>query len=380
MNRRSPKLALSTFVVLTSWVASPSAGAIEGDETKAEKHKLAAFRAINHGDLETGLAELEEAYRAYPHPNFLFNIAVVEEQRPNNCPAAHAAYLRFFKKCESCESEGLAQSRFARLEGRCLVPVRLSTEPPGARVYIDGEEQTGTTPLALRLWAGRHSVVAERDGYERTERPVVVLEGTPSDIELALPAIEAPGRLRLTNLPSGARAMVDGEVVGEGEVELPAGVHAVELTLRDGRTFTVYRNLLPGEVATVDAGVEANGAPFGAAVAPVKRGPATWPFWTSLGVTAVSAGVGVGLGIAATSKADEVNGDEDLRPDLRVEQGDEAEAMATGANVAFAVAGVGAATTVLVWLWPSITGKGPPLFFSRPPARASAGAGLGLRF
>lgn len=351
---------------------------VRGDKAAAERHKAEAFRAINYGDLETGLVELEAAYAAYPHPDFLYNIAVVQEQRANNCQVAHAAYGRFLEACEGCKLLNLGRTRRERLEKRCRVQVTVRSEPSGARIAWDGEPRTGTTPMVLQVWAGKHRLAAEAEGYARTEVEAVVLEETPADFQIRLePAAEAIGQLRIVNRPPGSVVRVDGEIARGERLSAAAGDREVDIRLRDGRAVALVRDVRPGAVTTVDVAQELARAPnlslaVDSSPPPDAKGIAAW---TSAGVGAAAAAVAVGLGVVASSDADALNDDPNLRPSDRAARGDDARALATGANVAFAVAGTAAATALVLWLWPD-AGDDPLVLGVGPAADGTVQAGL----
>ncbi len=283
------------------WSSAHAQTVIKGDKKKAEERQKAAFRAINSGDLDTGLVELQAAYLAYPDPKFLYNIAVAQEQKPNNCRVAHQAYEDFFAKCEGCRTEKLARSRVERLLTRCLVPMTIKSVPSGASVIIDGKKAEGVTPMVTRVWAGERKVVAELDGYQTTEAVAAVLEATPRDVII--------------------------ELVKTGSLPGPTPSESLAVT-------TVSKQAEPSVPS--------------------------WAIWTSAAAAVVAGGVGIGLGVAAQSEADSVNSNANLRPSARAQQGDDAESLATGANVAYAVAGAAAITTVVLLLWPELAGSDAP--------------------
>ena len=307
--------AVATVIAVCMCSQLPDARAqtaIKGDKAAAEAHQKAAFRAINSGDLDTGLIELEAAYLDYPDPKFLYNIAVAQEQKPNNCRPAHKAYEHFLDKCDGCRTESLARSRLERLLNRCVVSLTVKTVPAGASVTIDGKPEDGVTPLIAKVWAGERRVVATLDGYAAEEQVAAVLQDTPRDLVMQL---------------------------------VPAG-------------------LAIGDASTVSPSAQL------AAAAADERGIPSWAIWTTATAAAVAGGIGIGLGVAAQSEADSINSNPNLRPSTRAEDGDGAQNMATIANVAYGVAGAAAIATVVMLLWPEL-GDGDD---SSSPKTAQPGA------
>ncbi len=112
----------------------------------------------------------------------------------------------------------------------------IATDPPGARVSVDGAAK-GATPLTLTLAPGSHRVELHSGGGSRS-LPVTIAAGTQASqfIEMPKPASNI-GQLRIRTEPAGARVTIDGA---------PRGVAP-----------TLVANLTPGEhtvVAETDHG------------------------------------------------------------------------------------------------------------------------------
>jgi hypothetical protein len=71
-----------------------------------------------------------------------------------------------------------------RLERRVGM-VRVTSNPAGATVYVNGERQQGATPFTLRLLPGNYRVSIEKDG-RRVERNVRVTEDSAVQIDAVL--------------------------------------------------------------------------------------------------------------------------------------------------------------------------------------------------
>lgn len=94
--------------------------------------------------------------------------------------------------------------------------LRLTSDPSGASVFIDGEA-VGETPITVsEVAAGAHTVTFQQEGYEpyRTEVSVTPQQRNGLHGELA----QQTGTLRLTSDPPGALASIDGETIGETPV------------------------------------------------------------------------------------------------------------------------------------------------------------------
>lgn len=178
--------------------------------------------------------------------------------------AAHDKIVRTEKKsCELCavaEVNGTIDAVVAALgeilkapppekpekapaDGRVALVVR--SEPPGARVAIDGEP-AGTTPVTVRVETGGHTVTLAKEGYLDEERAVTVGE---KGLELDVP-------LRVVAEPAAALATATVEPPARTGSYLPWGWG---LTLGGAAaagagTFLI---LLDGEITCEDRGREA---------------------------------------------------------------------------------------------------------------------------
>lgn len=111
--------------------------------------------------------------------------------------------------------------------------VDLLTEPPGAKVVIDGSsDSTCTTPCTLSLTNGRHTLVAQVNGYAIARR----IFNVPQDSSLYIPLARSEGVLLVTSAPGGSTVIVDGKNYGRTPVtlHLSPGVH--ELVVANGAT------------------------------------------------------------------------------------------------------------------------------------------------
>jgi hypothetical protein len=103
---------------------------------------------------------------------------------------------------ENLGADKVAQVRQRAAElSQAPADLTLTSTPPGASIDVNGMKQAGTTPLTLRLAAGRHRVTIEAPGYaaqvveltvgpgEVVERNVVLEAGAPHP---ALPAEQEP--------------------------------------------------------------------------------------------------------------------------------------------------------------------------------------------
>jgi serine/threonine protein kinase len=110
-----------------------------------------------------------------------------------------------------------------------LSATRMVTNPPGVFLVVDGSSQYScTTPCSMELPAGRHTIVATREGYRRTLK---IFE-TPGSDEVFLNLDRMSGTLMVRSEPRGAEIMVDGQLRSEktpAVLTLPTGRHNIEV-------------------------------------------------------------------------------------------------------------------------------------------------------
>lgn len=143
----------------------------------------------------------------------------------------------------------------------------LTTSPPGATVDVNGMKQQSTTPLVLRLAAGRHRVTVEAPGYapqvleldvapgERVERNVV-LAPTTAAVPALPPESQPPPAVAVPTERSRAPAYVTLGIAGASAVVGTIfGIRALsdksdfDDRPTSGRADSVERNALIADMA-----------------------------------------------------------------------------------------------------------------------------------
>jgi PEGA domain len=110
--------------------------------------------------------------------------------------------------------------------------LQVTTEPPGAKVLIDGEAR-GVAPLTVSdLKAGEHVVVVQGTG-KPVSRTVTVQEGAVGSLVISMNSASAfaSGWLAVSGVP--VQIMENGTLLGSSEtprILVPAGSHQLELT------------------------------------------------------------------------------------------------------------------------------------------------------
>lgn len=137
-------------------------------------------------DYQGALAHLLASNRLVPNRNVVFNLARTYEQ--SGSPEAAWRYYQLYVQAETDpRSRAEAEEALARLTPK-VARVSVTTDPPGAAVYVEREDlgSRGVTPLVLALPAGGHDILVERDGYVAKTQHVELAVGTLADLALDL--------------------------------------------------------------------------------------------------------------------------------------------------------------------------------------------------
>jgi formylglycine-generating enzyme required for sulfatase activity len=129
----------------------------------------------------------------------------------------------------------------------------LRSEPPGARVWVNGEER-GEAPLELRLEPGReHALRLSAAGHEDAELRLRVEAGRRREQTVRL--VPSTGEVRIVVRPPDAQLLVDGEPRpgrGDQTMKLLAVPHAIEARREGYETSTQTVTPRPGFPQTVE--------------------------------------------------------------------------------------------------------------------------------
>ncbi len=141
----------------------------------------------------------------------------------------------------------------------------LSSEPPGAAVWIDGARREERTPTVITgLPLGTYEVKLTTEGFVPFVQ-TVELTASAAGVEvsgtLARPTADAFGVARVTTTPSGAQVLFDGRTI-EGSTPLtipeiqPGAEHTLAITLDGYQTVTRSLLLRAGQVEDLSVTLE----------------------------------------------------------------------------------------------------------------------------
>jgi serine/threonine protein kinase len=136
--------------------------------------------------------------------------------------------------------------------------LKITTEPPGATVQMDGEMVPGITPMTVpQVKPGEHVLIATAEGWDPATKNVDVATGKSAKITLKLKRGMATLNLGVT--PVDAEVLIDGKSHGKGpqQLQVPMGEHTLvlrrdgyqelkeTLTINSAQATNIARNLKP---------------------------------------------------------------------------------------------------------------------------------------
>ncbi len=111
----------------------------------------------------------------------------------------------------------------------------VTSEPAGADVFINGDKQSGQTPVVLPLAPGKYNLVLRLPGYDAYSGTVQIRDDGQSKVEAALrPKNGLVAWAQVDSNPRGAEIWVDGIQTGRrtpSRVEISSGIHSITLKL-----------------------------------------------------------------------------------------------------------------------------------------------------
>ncbi len=197
------------------------------------------------------IEEFRAAYRLFPTPVILFNLAQAY-RGDGRLSEAVAAFRQFVD-----ESPNLADTQrqdvetaVAEIEAQRAV-LSFEVEPAGGTLRLDGRE-IGTLPLprAIEVLPGAHAIEIRLDRYV-THTDTVTLRPHQRRLYTAtLAPVAVSGRVVVHVLPTDSEITLDGVLVGLGQItrDVPPGDHTV--TLHHAGYGDFYRSFHLGPLGT----------------------------------------------------------------------------------------------------------------------------------
>jgi len=259
----------------------PLSESLTGDAKEAYEAAKALFR---HDDFAGALLKFQQAHDASRDPRLLWNMAV--------CAKNLRRYTKVLELVESYLQEGgelLADAdrteaeAFSAAVQAFVSMVALTSEPPGAKVFIDDAE-VGTTPLAapLRVDMGTRRIRASKPGFKDSVRTEEIPGGTRLELAIKLEPEVRVARVLVTAGDKDSIAF-DGkaQAVGRWVSAVPEGPHRLRVSAPGKKTYESSIELRAGETRTIHVGLEPE----------VQKGGAPTWVWIAGGAVVVAGAV-----------------------------------------------------------------------------------------
>jgi hypothetical protein len=238
-----------------------------------------------------------------------------------------------------------------RLDQRNLVDVQLrrrssikvSSDVPGATVYIAGDEprEHHRTPHLFEVEPGRYPIAVELEGYHPVKRQVEVESGEQISLLVNLKPLPRYGQVQIEG-EAGAQVLVEGRTFSHLPMQpkpIPVGNHSVSVTREGYRTWEGKLTVLPDRLTVARV-----------KLSPI-RGPVTQGIiYGSAGLSAAALVTGGVFGFLALSTERNFRGG----PNPELQRSGSTQALT--ADILFGVSAALAMTSVVTW---AVTRRGP---------------------
>jgi hypothetical protein len=182
--------------------------------------------------------------------NVIEGLHVIEVRKPPGLPWKQTVQVK------ANETSKVRADLQATMHGGVGV-VRVLSDAPGARAYLDGTDM-GPVPVDIKdVKAGDHIVQVKAPGMQTGEKTVKVAAGSSQIVKFDLNA-EGPadsGTLKVVSMVPEAQVFIDGAAVGKVPVEkkLSQGEHPVVVRLEGFKQFEQKVRVEAGQTVTVQA-------------------------------------------------------------------------------------------------------------------------------
>ena len=131
--------------------------------------------------------------------------------------------------------------------------LRLASTPPGAAIFVNGQQRQERTPATLTLLKGSYHITLGKDLYKPTEQEVVIAPGEEQAVSISLEPNFATVKVEAANLTDSL--WVDNRFRAKGlwQGDLSAGLHTLEVTRTSHRPFKRSFTVQPGQPQTIVA-------------------------------------------------------------------------------------------------------------------------------
>jgi hypothetical protein len=215
------KRILASFLALVAFLVTIGAASAESVQAILNKGN----RLFAQGDYAAAFDVFKEGYEKSPTPVFLSSMAFCQLKLFNH-EKARTFLLEYIKKFPKVTDNQKMKELASGLEVVVQTRLSVTTDPPGAELYIDAEAagKVGMTPFKGTLEPGKHTLILRGAGYAVTTKTFSI--NPKENLALKIP-LEVP--CKVASNPVGATVRVDSE---KGE---PLGKTPLSATIVPGR-------------------------------------------------------------------------------------------------------------------------------------------------
>lgn len=154
--------------------AAPTATAAPAPNKEAAAALADGQRAFEAEDYPIATQYFSKAHSLEPTAQTAYWLAMAQDKSGQHAEA-HQSFATFFADPTHAAlgEDKVAQAR-ARFEELAAMPakVNVTVAPPQAQLTVDGQVQSGSTPFALELPAGKHQLQVTAPGYVTQQREI----------------------------------------------------------------------------------------------------------------------------------------------------------------------------------------------------------------
>jgi hypothetical protein len=159
-------------------------------DDKAEKEARALFKegnkALDEGNYVDALDMFKGAYARWPNPKILLNMGTALRALGRYAEAADT-YERYLADSSADPKKRPEVQKLLDEMSEKVGKIHVEVNEPGARVLVDGKA-VGSSPqtITMRVDAGTHAVVAEKEGFALAAATISVAAGEERVVQLRL--------------------------------------------------------------------------------------------------------------------------------------------------------------------------------------------------
>ena len=220
----------------------------ETSTEKAQRYFKIGNQAYQNGQYPQALDALEKAYQSFPLPLMLLNIGDTYAKM-DQYPQARERYASFVRTGQDRDGSGAKKLKAIEKKLQSWIPVRITSKPSGARVFIDHLDYPawGVTPFTTQLPPKtKINLHFQKEGYEPFHSIQTLTRSNPSSTSSgSLQSISAhlkgkPAYLTVLGQPQNLTIRLPNQTevtglpqtlnlgVGQFEIELYAPHHLPE--------------------------------------------------------------------------------------------------------------------------------------------------------